>query len=91
MPIIEQFKDKEEAMQFLEKLGEKVKTNTEAYAQTKVLQGKIQLDSFNNIEKTKVSCNVNYWTKLYPLCIVEPLSKEVPISIYLSCKTIVQT
>ena len=55
MPIIEQFKDKEEAFQFLEKLGEKVKADTEAFSQTKVLQGKIQLDCFNNIEKTKVS------------------------------------
>jgi len=57
MPIVEEYKDKEEALQFLEKLGEKVKTNSEAYALTKVLQGQIQLDSFNSIEKTKVSIN----------------------------------
>jgi hypothetical protein len=57
MPIAEEFKDKEEALHFHEKLGEKVKANTEAYALTKVLQGKLQLDSFNSIEKTKVSIN----------------------------------
>lgn len=54
MPIAEEFKDKEEALHFHEKLGEKVKANTEAYALTKVLQGKLQLDSFNSIEKTKI-------------------------------------
>lgn len=53
MPIVEQFKDKEEALQFVEKLGEKVKTNQEAFAQTKVLQGQLQLDHLGNIEKTK--------------------------------------
>jgi len=53
MPIVEEFKDKEEALQFHEKLGEKVKANPEAYALTKVLQAKIQLDCLNNIEKTK--------------------------------------
>ena len=59
MPILEQVKDKEEALQFVEKLGEKVKTDPEAFALTKVLEGKLQLDVFGNIEKTKVSVNVN--------------------------------
>jgi len=53
MPILEQVKDKEEALQFVEKLGEKVKTDPEAFALTKVLEGKLQLDVFGNIEKTK--------------------------------------
>ena len=59
MPILEQVKDKEEALQFVEKLGEKVKTDPEAFALTKVLEGKLQLDVFGNIEKTKVGVNVN--------------------------------
>ena len=54
-PILEQFQDKDEALKFIEKIGEKVKSNPEAFALTKVLQGKIQLDCFNNVEKTKVS------------------------------------
>lgn len=52
-PILEQFQDKDEALKFIEKIGEKVKSNPEAFALTKVLQGKIQLDCFNNVEKTK--------------------------------------
>ena len=54
MPIIAQLQEKEEALQFVEKLGEKTKSSPEAFALTKVLEGKIQLDSFVNIEKTKV-------------------------------------
>ena len=54
-PILERFQDKDEALKFVEKIGEKVKSNPEAFALTKVLQGKIQLDCFNNVEKTKVS------------------------------------
>jgi len=53
MPIVAQIKEKEEALQFVEKLGEKTKSSPEAFALTKVLEGKIQLDSFVNIEKTK--------------------------------------
>jgi len=53
MPIIAQLQEKEEALQFVEKLGEKTKSSPEAFALTKVLEGKIQLDSFVNIEKTK--------------------------------------
>ena len=56
-PILEQFQDKDEALKFIEKIGEKVKSNPEAFALTKVLQGKIQLDCFNNVEKTKASFN----------------------------------
>lgn len=52
-PILERFQDKDEALKFIGKIGEKVKSNPEAFALTKVLQGKIQLDCFNNVEKTK--------------------------------------
>ena len=54
-PIVNQFKDPAEAVQFLEKLGDKVKTDTEAFVLTKVLIGKIQLMQYNNLGKTKVS------------------------------------
>ena len=54
MPIVDQFKDNDEALQFVEKLGEKIKANPEAFALAKVLEGKIQLDRYKNIEKTKV-------------------------------------
>jgi len=53
MPIVDQFKDNDEALQFVEKLGEKIKANPEAFALSKVLEGKIQLDRYKNIEKTK--------------------------------------
>jgi len=53
MPIVDQFKDNDEALQFVEKLGEKIKANPEAFALAKVLEGKIQLDRYKNIEKTK--------------------------------------
>ena len=54
MPIVDQFKDNDEALQFVEKLGEKIKAYPEAFALSKVLEGKIQLDRYKNIEKTKV-------------------------------------
>ena len=54
MPIVDQFKDNDEAFQFVEKLGEKIKANPEAFALAKVLEGKIQLDRYKNIEKAKV-------------------------------------
>ena len=41
-PIAEQFKDKDEAVKFLEDIGEKVKSNNEALALTKVLIGGMQ-------------------------------------------------
>jgi len=53
MPIIGQYKENEESIQFVEKLGEKTKSSPEAFALTKVLEGQIQLDGFKNIEKTK--------------------------------------
>jgi len=53
MPIVDQFKDNDEALQFVEKLGEKIKAYPEAFALSKVLEGKIQLDRYKNIEKTK--------------------------------------
>lgn len=52
-PIINQFKNKDDAAQFVDKLQEKVKANPEALVMTKVLQGKIQLECYQNIEKTK--------------------------------------
>ena len=54
MPIVDQIKDKDEALQFVEKLGEKIKADPAAFALTKVLQGKLQLDRFVDVEKTKV-------------------------------------
>ena len=54
MPIVDQIKDKDEALQFVEKLGEKIKADPAAFALTKVLQGKLQLDRFEDVEKTKV-------------------------------------
>ena len=56
MPIVDQIKEKDEALQFVEKLGEKIKADPEAFALTKVLAGKLQLDRFENVEKTKVKC-----------------------------------
>ena len=58
MPIVDQFKDNDEALQFVEKLGEKIKANPEAFALSKVLEGKIQLDRYKNIEKTKVKIDM---------------------------------
>merc|ERR1711884_951550 len=52
-PIVNGFKDAEEAVQFLEKIGDKVKANTEAFVMTRVLIGKLQLLQFKDIPKTK--------------------------------------
>ena len=52
-PIVNRFDDAEEARQFLEKIGEKVKANTEAYVMTRVLVGKLQLLQFKDLVKTK--------------------------------------
>ena len=54
-PIVNKFSDAEEAIQFLEKIGDKVKNSTEAYVLTKVLIGKIYLNKFNDNKKTKVA------------------------------------
>ena len=64
MPIVDQIKDKDEALQFVEKLGEKIKADPAAFALTKVLQGKLQLDRFVDVEKTKVTINNTYTMKI---------------------------
>ena len=46
--------DPEESLQFLEKIGEKVKANTEAFVMAKILIGRIHLLN-NDLLKTKVS------------------------------------
>lgn len=45
--------DSDEVLQFLEKMGEKVKGNTEAYIMAKILIGRIHIKS-NELAKTKV-------------------------------------
>ena len=72
-PILEQYQDKDEALKFIEKIGEKVKSNPEAFALTKVLQGKIQLDCFNNVEKTKVSFGRYILIKAIQFCYDSPI------------------
>jgi 26S proteasome regulatory subunit N9 len=52
-PVVNRFEDAEEALQFLEKIGEKVKANTEAFVMTRVLIGKLQLVQFKDAAKTK--------------------------------------
>ncbi|XP_074109913.1 regulatory particle non-ATPase 9 [Cotesia typhae] len=51
--VIEQFTNKEEAVEFLEKTEPKIVNNNEAIALCKVLQGQILLDKLHNEEKTK--------------------------------------
>merc|ERR1712018_939072 len=52
-PIVNRFEDAEEALQFLEKIGDKVKARTEAFGMTRVLIGKLQLTQFKDVAKTK--------------------------------------
>ena len=52
-PIVNRFDDAGEALQFLEKIGDKVKANTEAFVMTRVLIGKLQLLQFKDVPKTK--------------------------------------
>ena len=52
-PVVNRFDDAEEALQFLEKIGDKVKANTEAFVMTRVLIGQLQLTQFKNGLKTK--------------------------------------
>ena len=52
-PICNRFDDAEEALQFLEKIGDKVKTHTEAFVLTRILIGKLQLMQFKDIPKVK--------------------------------------
>lgn len=51
--VVDQLKNKEEAIKFLEKTEPKVKSNNEALALCKVLTGQIWLDKLNNQENTK--------------------------------------
>lgn len=52
-PIVNQIKDKEEAIQFIEKVGEKIKNKPEAHALTRVIVGKIRLHHFKQPDETK--------------------------------------
>jgi len=52
-PIVNRFEDAEEALQFLEKIGDKVKARTEAFVMTRVLIGKLQLTQLKDTAKTK--------------------------------------
>jgi len=52
-PIVNRFDKPGEALEFLEKIGDKVKANTEAFVMTRVLIGKLQLLQFKDIPKTK--------------------------------------
>jgi len=52
-PVVNRFEDAEEALQFLEKIGDKVKANTEAFVMTRVLVGRLQLSQFKDNAKTK--------------------------------------
>jgi 26S proteasome regulatory subunit N9 len=52
-PVVNRFEDAEEALQFLEKIGDKVKANTEAFVMTRVLIGKLQLVQIKDTLKTK--------------------------------------
>lgn len=52
-PIVNRFDDAEEALQFLEKIGDKVKAHTEAFVMTRVLIGKLQLVQLKDVAKTK--------------------------------------
>ena len=47
------FADKEEAVQFIEKIGDKVKANTEAFVLTRVLLADIHLNHYKNKDKVK--------------------------------------
>ena len=53
-PILERFTNPEEAIAFVEKIGEKVKMNNEAYAMTKVLIGRVKLHKYEQHKETKV-------------------------------------
>ena len=52
--VLERFTSPEEAMTFIVGVGEKVKMNNEAYAMTKVLQGRIKLHKYEQHKETKV-------------------------------------
>jgi 26S proteasome regulatory subunit N9 len=52
--VLERFTSSEEAIVFVEKIGEKVKMHNEAYAMTKVLVGRIKLHKYEQHKETKV-------------------------------------
>jgi len=51
--VMEQLEEPDEGLNFINKIGEKVKGNTEAYALTRVLVGKIKLDKQDLQKETK--------------------------------------
>jgi len=51
--VLERFTNTEEAIAFVEKIGEKVKMNNEAYAMTKVLIGRVKLHKYEQLKETK--------------------------------------
>lgn len=51
--VLERFTSSEEAVVFVEKIGEKVKMHNEAYAMTKVLVGRIKLHKYEQHKETK--------------------------------------
>lgn len=51
--VIEQYKDKKDAVEFLKKIEQKVKINSDAQSLCKVLQGQIYLEKLNDLENTK--------------------------------------
>ena len=56
--VLERYTSSEEAIVFVEKIGDKVKMNNEAYALTKVLTGRIKLHKYEQHKETKVGMNV---------------------------------
>jgi len=51
--VLERFTSPEEAMTFIENIGDKVKMNNEAFAMTKVLIGRIKLHKYEQHKETK--------------------------------------
>jgi len=51
--VIEQFKNKQDAIKFLDKIAPKVKSNSDAENLCKVLAGQIHLECLNDLEATK--------------------------------------
>lgn len=51
--IVEQFQNKKEAVEFIEKLETKVKINSDAQSLCKVLAGQIYLEKLNDLDATK--------------------------------------
>ena len=60
MVILDRFTSAEEAIIFVEKIGEKIKMNKEAFALTRVLVGKIKLHQFEQQKETKVRFTLPY-------------------------------